>query len=66
MLFLTDGQSDGEIRAYFAEKLGEDLILRPPSSGIAGLVWVLPVAGLVAAGAAIAFAFVRWRRWSPT
>ena len=62
---IADGESDAEIRAYFADKLGEDLLLRPPSSGWAGLVWVLPVAGLVIAGGAIVFAFVRWRRWSP-
>ncbi len=58
------GQSDDEIRAYFAQTLGDDILLRPPSSGVAGVVWVLPVAGLVAAGGFLTFAFVRWRRWS--
>lgn len=58
------GQSNDEIRAYFAQTLGDDILLRPPSSGFAGLIWVLPVAGLVAAGGVIALAFVRWRRWS--
>lgn len=60
---IGDGQSDAEIRQYFADTLGADLLLRPPQSGWAGLVWVIPIAGLVIAGAAIAFAFVRWRRW---
>jgi cytochrome c-type biogenesis protein CcmH len=63
---IADGQSDAEIRQYFADKLGADLLLRPPQSGWAGLVWVIPIAGLVIAGAAIAFAFVRWRRWGTT
>lgn len=62
---ISTGESDSEIRRYFAQTLGEDILLKPPSSGLAGLVWVLPVAGLVVAGAAIAFAFVRWRRWAP-
>lgn len=62
---IADGESDSEIRNYFARTLGNDIILRPPSSGFAGLVWVLPVAGLVIAGTAIGFAFARWRRWSP-
>src|SRR5690349_13451640 len=57
------GQSDGEIRAYFAETLGDDILLRPPSSGWGGLIWVLPVAGLVLAAAGVSFAFYRWRRW---
>lgn len=60
---IADGQSDGEIRAYFAQTLGDDILLRPPSSGWAGLVWILPVAGLVLAGAGIGVAFWRWRRW---
>ena len=62
---ISEGQSDAEIRAYFARTLGDDILLKPPSTGLAGLVWVLPVAGLVLAGAGIVVAFVRWRRWSP-
>jgi cytochrome c-type biogenesis protein CcmH len=61
---IADGQSDGEIRAYFAQTLGDDILLRPPSSGWGGLVWVLPIACLLIAGAGIGFAFYRWRRWS--
>ena len=60
------GESDSEIRAYFAATLGEDILIRPPSSGFGGLVWVLPVAAFVLAAAGIAFAFVRWRRWGDT
>lgn len=60
---ISVGESDSEIRIYFAQTLGEDILLRPPSSGLAGLVWVLPVAGFVLAASGIAFAFVRWRRW---
>ena len=59
---IADGESDAEIRSYFASTLGEDILLRPPSSGWGGVVWVLPVAGFVGAGIFITFAFVRWRR----
>jgi len=62
---ISDGESDAEIRNFYAKTLGPDILLRPPSSGFGGLVWVLPIAGFVIAAAAIAFAFVRWRRWSP-
>src|SRR5260221_4142939 len=61
---IADGESDSEIRSYFARTLGSDILLRPASSGFAGLVWVLPVAGFVVAATGITFAFVRWRRWS--
>jgi cytochrome c-type biogenesis protein CcmH len=61
---VDDGQSDGEIRAYFAQTLGPDILLRPASSGFGGLVWVLPVAAFVAAGAGLGYAFWRWRRWA--
>jgi cytochrome c-type biogenesis protein CcmH len=60
---VSEGQSNAEIRDYFAQKLGADVLLRPTSKGFAGLVWVLPVAGFVLAASGIAFAFVRWRRW---
>jgi cytochrome c-type biogenesis protein CcmH len=63
---ISQGQSDDEIRDYFAAKFGEDIILRPKSSGIGGLVWVLPVAALVAAAGFLGFAFWRWRRWDAT
>jgi cytochrome c-type biogenesis protein CcmH len=61
---IAAGQSDGEIRAYFAQTLGNDILLRPPASGWGGLVWVLPIAGLVLAVGGVGFAFWRWRRWT--
>jgi cytochrome c-type biogenesis protein CcmH len=60
---ISDGESDAEIRDYFGQKLGADVLLRPTSKGFAGLVWVLPVVGFVLAAGGIAFAFFRWRRW---
>jgi cytochrome c-type biogenesis protein CcmH len=61
---IDEGQSDREIRDYFAAKYGEDILLRPTSSGLAGLVWVLPIAVIVVGGSGLGFAFWRWRRWS--
>jgi len=60
---IADGESDRTIRDYFAAKYGEDILLRPTSSGLAGLVWVLPVAIGVLAASGLGFAFWRWRRW---
>lgn len=57
-----EGESDDEIRAALVARFGDSILLTPPRSGVAGLVWVLPVAGLVAAGAGLGFAFRRWKR----
>jgi cytochrome c-type biogenesis protein CcmH len=56
-----EGESDDEIRAALASSYGEWVLLNPPRSGVAGLVWVLPVAGLLGAVVALGFAFRRWR-----
>jgi cytochrome c-type biogenesis protein CcmH len=61
---VAEGRSDDEIRDSFARQIGSDVLLRPSSSGFAGLVWVLPVVGFVLAASGIAIAFVRWRRWA--
>ena len=59
------GESDEEIRAYLASRYGDDILLRPEGSGMASLVWVLPVAALVCGGAGLAFAFRRWKVAGP-
>jgi cytochrome c-type biogenesis protein CcmH len=56
-----EGQSDDEIRAALVTAYGDSILLTPPSSGAASLVWILPVAGLVIAFAALGFTFRRWR-----
>jgi cytochrome c-type biogenesis protein CcmH/NrfF len=58
------GQSDAEIRSYFASTYGEEILLRPPASGVGALVWVVPVAAFVLAAGGLAYAFARWKRWS--
>jgi cytochrome c-type biogenesis protein CcmH len=55
------GQSDAEILAYFADRFGKDVILQPEGTGIAAVVWALPVAVVVAGLAGLAVAFRRWR-----
>ena len=62
---IAEGATDGEIRDELAARFGEEILLEPSGSGIAALVWALPVAAVVTAAAGIAFAFYRWRR-APT
>lgn len=55
------GETDDQIRDYIAGIYGEEALLTPPSDGVAGLIWFLPVAGLVAALGGLAIVFRRWR-----
>ena len=56
------GESDHEIRASFVARYGQWILLRPETSGVGALVWILPVSALLLAVGGLAFAFRRWRR----
>lgn len=56
------GDSDGEIRAFLVSRFGRDILLRPDAGGVAGLIWVLPVAGVIAAAGGLVLTFRRWGR----
>ncbi|MGH9183854.1 MAG: cytochrome c-type biogenesis protein [Acidimicrobiales bacterium] len=58
---IDEGQGDEEIRAFLVTRYGPAVLLTPPRSGLAALVWALPVAALVGAVAGLALAFRRWR-----
>ncbi len=58
------GESDDEIRQAYTERYGSDVLLTPSGTGLAGLVWVIPVIGVVVAAAVLGFAMTRRR--SPT
>lgn len=56
------GESNGEIRAFLVSRFGEEIILKPDTSGVTGLVWVIPVLGGVAVAAGLVVTFRRWKR----
>jgi cytochrome c-type biogenesis protein CcmH len=58
---VTAGESPNEIRTAIAATYGDDVQLTPSGSGFEGLVWFLPVLGLVLALAALTATFARWR-----
>jgi len=60
------GRSDDTIRARLTASYGDDILLNPPRSGFAGLVWIVPVAAVVVAFGGLALAFRRWERQSPS
>lgn len=56
---LDQGRSPGEIRAWFAQTYGDDVLLAPPARGAGWAMWALPLGVLVVAGMLLA------RRWLP-
>lgn len=58
---MAQGRTDAEILSYFGDRYTDRVLLNPPSTGIAGLVWIVPVvAGLVALSGLV-LTFRRWR-----
>lgn len=58
---IDEGATNDEIVDELRIQFGDEIVLTPDKSGIAGVVWMLPVAVLVAAFVGIGFAFRRWR-----
>jgi cytochrome c-type biogenesis protein CcmH len=56
------GESDASIKAFYVGRYGEWILLRPETSGVGALVWILPVTALLLGAGGLALAFRRWRR----
>ncbi len=59
---LEEGESEEQIRDYLEGRFGEEILLTPSSSGVTGLVWIIPVVAVAIALAGLALAFRRWRQ----
>ena len=55
------GDTDQAILGYIVSRYDGSILLQPEGDGVAGLVWALPVAGLVGAVGGLVLAFRRWR-----
>lgn len=63
---VEEGLTDDAIRNRLAAgAYGEDILLNPPRSGFAALVWVVPVAAVIMAFGGLALAFRRWEKDGP-
>lgn len=58
---LAAGRTPDQVYAYFVERYGEWVLLRPKASGVNLLVYLLPVA-MILGGAA--FVFLKARKWT--
>lgn len=58
---MRQGATDDEILNSFAENYGQQVLLTPPSSGVGGLVWILPVVAVAGAVVLLVLTFRRWR-----
>jgi cytochrome c-type biogenesis protein CcmH len=56
---VEEGQTDDQIKSYFVSRYGEWILRYPSPKGVGLIVWVLPIAALVGAGAAIGWMIVR-------
>lgn len=59
---VEQGQTDDDILAYYASDtvFGSDALLTPPTDGVGGLVWILPVVAVIGAAVALGLTFRAW------
>ena len=58
---VSEGRSNAEIRAWMARQYGNDVNANPSRTGIASLVWVVPVFLAVLGAAFMVSVFRKWR-----
>ena len=58
---LATGERPEDVQRYFVDRYGEWILLEPPRRGFNLVVWLVPLAGLVAG---LASAVVLMRRWT--
>lgn len=58
---MAAGATDDEILNFFVDRYGQEVLLTPPSGGVAGLVWIIPVVAVTAALLLLVGVFRRWR-----
>lgn len=63
---LAAGRTPDEVKHYFVDKYGEWILLEPQAQGFNVLVYVLPVAAVLAGAAVVVIAVRRWSRPAPS
>ena len=56
------GRTDDEILTYFSQRYGQEVLHNPAGSGVAGLIWVIPVVFVAVGACGVALIFNRSRQ----
>lgn len=56
------GETEDQVFAYFVQRYGEWVLMKPPAHGVSLLVWLLPAVLVIGGVAAIILAVQRWIR----
>lgn len=59
---MKEGKTKDEIREYYVNTLGEEILTAPEKKGFSLMAWVLPFAAIGGAGTGILFVIHRWVR----
>lgn len=59
---IAAGWTKSKIKDFLVQQYGESILTSPPKHGFNLLAWLLPLVGIVAAGAALGAAAWRWSR----
>jgi cytochrome c-type biogenesis protein CcmH len=60
---VRQGESDQQIEQYLVSRYGPSILLRPPTTGITAIVWVVPLVAAVGGLGGLGLFF--WRRRRP-
>jgi cytochrome c-type biogenesis protein CcmH len=59
---IAAGYTKSQIKDFLVQQYGESILAAPPKKGFDLLAWVLPLAGIILAGALLGVAAWRWSR----
>lgn len=62
LTMMNEGKNKDEIREYYVNTLGEEILSAPEKKGFSLTAWVLPFAAIGGAGSGIFFVLYRWVR----
>jgi cytochrome c-type biogenesis protein CcmH len=62
---LARGESEDQVTAYFVQRYGEWVLMKPPAHGVSLLVWLLPGVLVIGGIALIIVVVQRWVRNAP-
>jgi cytochrome c-type biogenesis protein CcmH len=62
---IADGETKSTIKTQLIGEFGEGVLAAPPTRGFGLVAWVLPILGLLGAGAVVGLVALRWTRVVP-